>query len=217
MVDTLDVFKDLYIRGPNSERQELRNALLAAACDPWSVDLKRSRKTARDPAADGTVLFLTAARESYPEAELTLWENDEGYYVLNIVPLGSGRLSRGQYNAILDDFFERVASKVVTNFSFEISTSAAQQSIEDWVSEDAATKLRRFSRAASKKTGISHPADQKRWFQFILAVHRSGQRLDTIHLARWLNEVDGWEEETARRLASKFEGSIALLNFHDQN
>ena len=214
----LEVFRDFYLRGPREKRKGLRAGLLNAARDRWSVDLERSEEVARGAiTTDDVLLFRTKATEAYPEAGLTLWEHEDGYYVPNIVPLETGQLTRAQYNAILEDFINEVAASVATEHGFVVSTTQGHQSIEDWVSADTATRLRRFSGAANKSTGASHPADERRWFDFIVSVHRSGERLDADQLARWLSEVDGWEEGTAHNLAARYEGALALLKFYDEN
>ena len=60
--------------------------------------------------------------------------------------------------------------------------TASDQSLEDWISEPAAAALRRFSGAANKSTGASHPSDQARWFAFIVAMHRGRDRRDAHQL-----------------------------------
>ena len=218
MSRTLEVFRDLYLRGPREKRKGLRAALLNVANGRWSVDLERSEEVAKGAITkDDVLLFRTESTEAYPEAGLTLWEYEDGYYVPNIVPLKAGQLTHSQYNAILEDFIQEIASSVAPQHGFTISTTQGHQSIEDWVPEDAATKLRRFSGAANKSTGASHPADERRWFDFIVSVHRSSARLDADQLARWLYEVDGWDEGSAHNLAARYEGALALLKFYDEN
>lgn len=218
MSKSLEVFRDLYLRGPREKRGDLRDALISAANGRWSVDLERSKEVAKGAiTTDDVLLFRTEATDAHPEAGLTLWEHESGYYVPNIVPLESGQLTHSQYNTILEDFIQEIATKVVRKHDFEISTSSGQQSIEDWIPEDAAIKLRRFSGAANKSTRASHPSDERRWFDFIVSVHRSGQRFDADQLARWLHEADGWDERTAHDLAGRFESATALLKFYDEN
>ena len=79
------------------------------------------------------------------------------------------------------------------------------------MSKDAATALRHFSALANKSAGASHPLDQRRWFDFIIAVHRAHDDVGTDRLARWLHEVEGWTQETAHDLAGEFERGLALL------
>lgn len=218
MADKIEVFQDMAMRGPITKRPELRDALIAAAVDPWRVDIERSAEIARNAVtSEDVILFRREAGEDYPAAGLTLWGTEDGYYVPNIVPLEIGNLTYSQYNAILADFVERVAAPVADKFGFTITRTEPRQSVDNWLSPDAALKLRRFSGAANKSTGASHPADERRWFDFLVAAHRAGNKLGADRLARWLHEVEGWDEESAHKLAGDFEKSLALLAFHDEN
>lgn len=117
------------------------------------------------------LLFRREPSDDYPAAGLTLWGRDDGYYVPNIVPIESGNLTFAQYNAIPSDFITRIVEPVATAYGYGIEATASLQTLDDWVSADTAVKLRRFSGAANKSTGTSHPMDQRRWFDFIIAVH----------------------------------------------
>ncbi len=218
MADKIEVFQDMAMRGPITKRPQLREALIAAAVGPWQADLKRSAEIARNAVIpEDVIVFRREASKNYPAAGLTLWGTGDGYYVPNIVPVEMGSLTYAQYNAILADFVERVAAPVADKFGFAITRTEPRQSVDDWLSSDAALKLRRFSGAANKSTGSSHPADERRWFAFIVAAHRAGGKLDASTLARWLHEVEGWDEESAHKLAGDFEKSLALLQFYDEN
>lgn len=218
MIDKLEVFQDMAIRGPIERRPELRKALIAAAIEPWCVDLERSEEVARNAVtSEDVILFCRDADPDNPAVGLTLWGTEDGYYVPNIVPLKAGSLSFAQYNAALTDFIERIAAPVTAKFGFTISTTKARQALGDWLSADAELKLKRFSGAANKSTGASHPSDQRRWFDFLVAVHRSGAQPGSDRLARWLHEVDGWDEDSAHNLAGKFEAAIALLAYYDEH
>jgi hypothetical protein len=218
MTDKLEVFQDMAICGPIAKRPELREALIAAAVDPWRVDLERSAEVARNAVtSEDVVLFRRDAGQDHPAAGLTLWGNENGYYVPNIVPLEMGSLTFAQYNAVLADFIARIAAPVTAQFGFTISTTEPRQTLDDWLSPDAALKLKRFSGAANKSTGASHPSDQRRWFDFLVAVHRGGDKPGADRLARWLHEVEGWDEDSAHGLAGDFETAIALLAYYEEH
>lgn len=151
MTNKIQVFRDLNISGPAEKRADLRVGLIEAAAKPWRFDLEKSAEVARNAVtSEDVILFRTEAGDTYPAAGLTLWETDDGYYVPNIVPLEFGNLTYAQYNAILDDFIERIANPVAKKIGFEISATQAEQTLDDWISEDATLKLRRFSGAANK-------------------------------------------------------------------
>ncbi|MER8747417.1 hypothetical protein NKH54_30825 [Mesorhizobium sp. M1004] len=214
----IEVFQDMSMAGPIAARPALRLALIEAAVHPWRVDLERSAEVARSAmTSEDVILFRRTPGRDHPSAGLTLWGNNEGYYVPNIVPLESGSLTFTQYNTILKDFIARVAAPVVNKFGYEITTTEGQQSPDTWLSSNTALMLRRFSSAANKSTGASHPSDEQRWFDFLVAVHRSRDKLGADMLARWLHEADGWDIDSAHKLAGDFEKSLALLDFYDEH
>jgi hypothetical protein len=216
MTDTIDVFSDLVLHIPFDKRDASAAELKAGARDPWSFDAERSEEMRRNAVGDRQVLaFSRAPTDDLPAAGLSLWSHDEGLYVPNVVPLETVELTHAQYNAVLGDFADRVVRPVAARVGFRIELTDGRQQLSDWIPPEAARKLRVFSAAANKSTGSSHPMDRQRWFDFILAVHRSGSQLDTDRLARWLNEVDRWDEDSAYKLAGEFERYISILEYAD--
>ena len=160
--------------------------------------------------------FGRKATDDLRAAGLTLWSRDGGYYVSNIVPIDVSELGVAQYNAILKDFIERIVRPVAPRFNYCIDATEARQNLEDWTSTEAAQKLRDFSAAANKSTGASHPMAQRRWFDFIIAVHESRKTIGTDRLIRWLHEIEGWDEESAHELAGRYETALSLLQRYDE-
>ena len=217
MANGIEVFRDMSLTVPPGVASSLRAALIEAAVGPWRFDAKRAEEIRRNAvSSEDVLLFRHDAIDELPAAGLTLWGRDGGYYVPNIVPLEARSLSYSEYNAILTDFVDRVARPVCERLGVGIELSSGSQSLEDWTTEDVAARLRRFSVAANKSTGASHPMDQQRWFDFLVASHRSGKELDVETLARWLREVDGWDEETAYDLAGNYQNALALLAYYDE-
>jgi hypothetical protein len=218
MVKKIEVFQDMRIEGPIAKRPDLRAALIAAAISPWEVDLERSAQVAQNAGTlEDVLLFRCEANINHPAAGLTLWGIPQGYYVPNIVPMQYGSLTFSEYNAVLASFLACVVKPIVGAFGFKVNITNPSQDIDDWLSSDAATKLRRFSGSANKSTGASHPMDEKRWFDFLIAVHNNGENLGGDRLARWLHEIEGWDEETAHELAGDFENALSLLSYYDKN
>ncbi len=145
------------------------------------------------------LLFRREKDADFPTSELTLWDTDAGYYVSNIVPIETGSLTFAQYNAILEDFIRHVAEPVAASCGYAIEATKPRQTLDDWLSHLAAARLRAFSHLANKSSGASHPSDEKRWFDFIIAVHRARDKLDATRLARWLHEAEGWDKGLCAR------------------
>jgi hypothetical protein len=212
----LEVFQDLFLCGPAESRPALHQALLDRVIAPWRHAEEREKQVSRDAGSDADILaFQREDSDGLPPATLFLWSQPDGYKVTNIVPLEIGELGYGRYNAILQDFEQRIAAPAARQVGFQVKTTAAWQSIEDWL-PNAAEALWRFSRAANKSTGSSHPLDRDRWFQFLIAAHKDPGHLDTERLARWLVEVEGWDDRSANELAIEYEFGLDLLGKYDQ-
>lgn len=218
MSDEIEIYRDMAIKGPVDQRLALRDALIEAAVAPWCCDLKRSAEVMRNAVTkDDVLLFRREAAADCPAVGLTLWGNEDGYFVPNVVPIEFGELTFGQYNAALADFIECVAKPVAPRFGYTIETTEPSQRLEDWVGDEVARLLRVFSDCANKATGASHPMDERRWFAFLVAAHRAGGQLGADRLVRWLHEVAQWDEEIAHRLAGNYENGLALLNYYDHH
>ena len=209
----IHVFQDMALSGPASERAALTAVLKESPAPPWRFDPEASESAERNALGDkGILIFQRSADDSLPGARLVLWPRDEGYYVPNITPAEIGELTIAQYNAVLTDFADTIAKPSARRFGYTVNIKSANQDLEDWMTPEAATALRRFSAAANKSTGAAHPMDERRWFDFILAVHRARLQVGTDRLERWLHEAEGWGEETALDLAAEFERGLALLD-----
>jgi hypothetical protein len=216
MVEQIEVYRDMTLHGPVAKKAELRSALIAAAASPWRFDVERSAEVmGQTVTSDDVLIFRCEPNNGIPAVGLTLWETEDGYYVPNIVPVEMGNLTYRQYNAALDDFIVRIVEPIAQKFDFAVNATDSSQSLEDWVSSDTAVKLRRFS--ANKSTGASHPMDERRWFDFVVAVHRANDKLDPSKLARWLNEAEGWDDDAAHKLAGDFENGLALLAHYENS
>lgn len=159
--------------------------------------------------------FERDPEDDIPASGLTLWQDDDGYKVANIVPLEVRELSVARYNDVLNDFVHRIVEPASTDERFLMSLGKREHHLTHWTSEAAADALHRFSVTANKSTGSSHPADRRRWFEFIFAAHRAQGVLDSDILARWLAEVEEWPPEVVDDLVIQYEFGIALLSDYD--
>lgn len=211
-MSSVPVFQDLVLSGLDVGREALAAALHEPAL-PWRYNAEQSFQAERNAlGVKGILIFERDASDGLPAARLVLWPRDSGYFVPNITPAQTSQLTIAEYNAVLVDFAQTVAKPIGRRFGFTVAISSAVKSLEDWLTPEAAASLRRFSSAANKSTGASHPLDERRWFDFIIAVHRTEKRIASDHLARWLNQVEGWDEQSAQELAAEFERGIGLLD-----
>ncbi|MFZ2393899.1 hypothetical protein [Rhodoferax sp.] len=211
----LDIFQDLYLRGPTSAVAALRQALKDRATPPWRYATEKEEQL-RELGEEGDALaFERAVTPGFEAAGLVLIADDDGLKVANIVPRELSELTHRAYNAILADFASEVARPAAMDAGYSVVMSNSTLQLENVVSPAVAEALRRFSVLANKSTGASHPLDRDRWFDFILLAHRENAQLDASVLARWLSESEGWFEDCARDLAGEYERSRSLLTRYE--
>ena len=206
---SIEVFQDLTLTSRDGQRSALRDALHRNAAPPWRHAEEREREL---PATSREFLaFQRASGDDFPASGLTLCGRPDGYEVVNIVPLEDGELGVSGYNDVLNDFMDRVVGPAARGLSFDVSVTPRKQSITDWTSDEVASALHTFSVCANKSTGAGHPADRKRWFEFLFASHAANSRLDTELLGRWLVEAEEWPPEIAHDLVDSYQYSMDLL------
>lgn len=211
----MESFQDVRLRGKALERAKVRADILAVVASPWRHDVVAEASAHELAAKRDVVVLVRDAFDGIDESALFLWEDSDGYKVTNIVPRNVSELGVSKYNTILDDFLERVAVPAQRKGSFTVERTRSMQTIDDWLDVDSVAALHRFSSAANKSTGASHPRDQDRWFAFLVQAHRVHSELDTSQLSRWLVESEGWTEDMALELALDYEYGRALLKWYD--
>lgn len=204
--DSLEMFQDLLLQGPVDGQPQLRKALLELAVGPW--------RQAND--VDDLLAFNREASEGLNAASLVLFLSPEGFKVTNIVPRDVHELGITAYNMLINDFVEKVARPAAEKSEFKIEITPSRQNLEDLMSEDAAFALRRFSAAANRGTGSSHPSDQKRWFGFLINAHQGDASIDAALLVRWLTKVESWPSDVAHDLGVEYEFARKLLSEYDR-
>ena len=213
----LEVFKDLTIYG-DGDPGPFIEAATTQLPRAWTRNWERENelKKVALTSEDRYVAFSRASSDGIPAATVFLTQSGSTLKVTNIVPQKLGSLTYAQYNVILDDFVSQIARPAVDRLGFRMDLTPGHLPITHWLSEEAARRLKRFSGAANKATGSTHPMDFKRWVAFLIQTHREDWRLDVETLARWLTEEEGWGEEEAAKLSMEFEFARDLLKIYDE-
>ena len=214
----MEVFKDLTIRGSEDALQDFIEAIMGNVPRGWSRDESREnelKKVALD-SEDHQYAFSRESFDGTPGATLFMIQDGETLRFTNIVPHDVGSLTRGQYNALIDDFVDHLVEPVIAGIDVTYEVTAAQVGMTHWLSEEAVGRLERFSSTANKGTGSSHPRDFERWASFLIQAHSEGSSLDAETLQRWLIEEKGWPAETADELAIQYEFARNLLGAYDR-
>lgn len=107
-------------------------------------------------------------------------------------------------------FFHPVAAEA----GLPLELSSDEISLEEAFGWRPVELLRRLSKIANKSP--SHPADLRRWTEFLIQLHSQPNRnYDFDLLANWLIE-DGWSVEKRHKLIDECEFARDLLRAYDQ-
>jgi len=209
----MKVYGDLEVQLIGTSLDELTSKLDAVGSTLWTRNREPEGLVNRSGGQDGRCYLYSGP--DLPSANLWLFPRDDSAYVSNIVPAKSGQLSTDEYNGILTSFHDELLGPVATQLGVQPRLSkTGEVTPEDFISGEAAERLRRFSASANKSTGSSHPLDKQRWNDFVIACHRNRDRLPTDVFEMWLAE-DGWDDETTSDLAIEFELGRGLLERYD--
>ena len=190
-----------------------------------ATDVEKRIDEDYDTGVAGVIAFERKANGNSPAVRVVLCpvvdakggtgEGGLRYRLGNIVPVELGELGVHGYNDALEAFLQEVVEPAEETLGIEIDISSRQQTMTDWTSKEAADALRRFSAAANMSMGSDHPADEARWWAFVIADHRAQGTLRAGLLRQWLIEADRWPADIASELVSEWEKGRELLAAYD--
>lgn len=212
----METFRELAIAFRDLPASTIIVELTSAAVPPWSRD-QGAEERMRSVTLPTKAIHCAFARAEGAGVEPgVLWlvlKGDHRLEVNNIVPTKKTELSYREYNAILQDFVERVVQPVKAKLAreVEIAITAAEYRLVEHLPADVYKQLEAFATMANRTTGSGHPSDQRRWLDFLTASHRQRCFVDAGVLARWFQEDMHWPVEASWKLASEYEFARDLL------
>lgn len=207
----MKTFGDLLIELKGLTPEKFGEMAEGHAQSGWARDRSKDEEMTRTGGGVWFTFSLTG-HKNLPSAFVFLTQKSPGtLYVPNVISPARDRLSYDEYNDILKSFCDGVLVPVQKHHPIDIKLSRAEIDLSAQLPKEVYQRLRQFSVAANKKTGSSHPFDQARWMDFLIATDEMQTSLDSQTLARWLVEAEGWGAEEASRLAEEYEFGRELL------
>jgi len=209
-------YKELKLIGTPESLSRLLSAISSEPQDGWNRNHVLEERLPPD-GLSGFYCFTCDERQTRRSADLWLApkHNADYYCVTNIIPSEGERLSYDEYNEVLSSFAIRLRTSKFSEH-VQVIEEGGSLVLGRFLSKEALTCLQRFSRAANKATGSSHPYDKERWFAFIVTAHIEGSKLHSTDLLRWLLEEERWPEDQATELVIQYEQQRSLLEYYDK-
>ncbi len=206
------VFRDLTVYGDPEVLDALIPGIESRLADGWSRDHECEQRL-RGDRSQRFFFFACCASAARPAVKLAMCADGRRLSVTNIVP-DDGELFCAEYNSILIEFYLKFLQPAASEAGLPIELSPDERSFEREYGWQAVKLLERFSVLANKS--ITHPADQRRWMDFLIHLHHHRPNRDYGFglLAKWLIE-DGWSADKTDRLISECEFARDLLSVYD--
>ncbi len=207
----METFGDLTITLAAGTADEFADRAAAVATRGWARDRSRDDQPLRDRGAWFT--FTLTGHRTLPPAFLFVASKRalRSLHVPNIISPARDRLGYGEYNAILCSFRDDVLQQIEPAGEVAFAVTGTSLDLASGLPAGVFERLRRFSAAANKSTGSSHPFDRERWMDFLIQAAEAPAELDPHTLGRWLVEEAGWGPDEAARLAEQYEFGRELL------
>ncbi len=207
------VFRDLTVYGDPEVLDPLIPAIESRLADGWSRDRESEQRLGGGGGQSRFFLFARSASAERPAVALAMCAEGRRLSVTNVMPGDPGRLSCAQYNSVLVEFYLKFLQPAAAEAGLPIELSPDERSLESEYGWQGVKLLKRFSVLANKS--ITHPADQRRWMDFLIYLHhRPNRGYGFGLLAKGLIE-DGWSSDKTSELISECEFALDLLSAYD--
>lgn len=126
---------------------------------------------------------------------------------------GISHIDYSEYNKILDYFRDKVFYKIINDSHNHISENTEDFNIEE-VIPYSFSKLNTW---LSNFPLSGHPLDERRWYDFVISLHKNNEDLSIDVFKKYLQEKYNWEEDVVESFALKLESQLDLLDYYDSH
>ena len=161
-------------------------------------------------------LAVDIQKEALPYSRLILFIKNEERKVdiVNIIPMkesGVFQIECVEYNKLLDAYRDDVFALINQRFGNTI-----KQNTEDYSIEEVIPKSYPLLNTWLNAYPLSlHPTDTKRWYDFVISLHNSGESLSLSDFEKYIEENYGWETEMIDKFSLRLESQLDLLDYYD--
>ena len=136
--------------------------------------------------------------------------------IVNIVPMqesGISHIKIRDYNKLLDFFRDKVFKKINKEFG-----NVIKENTEDYTLSDIIPKSLPVLETWLNNFPLSgHPLDEKRWFDFVIALHRNKEYLPITDFEKYIEEEYEWDSSDVEEFSLKLESQLELLEYYDKH
>lgn len=179
----------------------------------------KSYKTERNSCLrinDTVMVYFRKQELPYSRIIVSGSQQENYVYVVNVIPMlesGVTHIDIEVYNQILDAFRKDVLDSLCKDGKFKVEETSEEYSIEDIIPKSYPS-LRLWLDGYPLS---GHPNDLKRWYDFVISLHRNEERLSLDIFGKYLKETSKWDDDTIDNMELKLESHLDLLEYYDEH
>lgn len=193
------------------DNNELIDALRAFGneADGWQYLEEQSKKYAS--ATGEPSCSILRLGDAYVPAVAVTNKSGKTFYIANIVPRESGRMSMEEYNQVASDFAHDLRQYAKSHgFKLTVSSTSEAISLREIISGKKCREL--FERYLHLHPTSYHSLDIERLDTFICCLSRHARkRIDLELLKGWLREEKRWSEKDAAWCVDRIDTGLSIL------
>lgn len=156
-------------------------------------------------------------KHGFPYSRLVMSSSlkQDAVSIINIVPMpesGTSHIDCTIYNQMLNLFSSEVFEQIKEEYGNEIVENSEDYTIQEIIP----TSYNALNAWLSAYPLSGHPLDTKRWYAFVVALHRSAEELSLDDFEKYIRENYNWEDEVLSEFSIKLESELELLRFYDE-
>lgn len=167
---------------------------------------------------DNDTIGVYLKEDGFPFSRLVMsrFFKENSISITNIVPMpesGTSHIDCTTYNKMLDLFRDDVFDFIKEKYGNEIVENNEDYTIQEIIP----TSYNTLNAWLSAYPLSGHPLDTKRWYAFVVSLHRSGEELSLDDFENYIKENYNWEDKVLRAFSIKLESELELLSYYDEH
>lgn len=164
-----------------------------------------------------TLIVYTKTKElPYSRIVLCSLSTGNSIAIVNVVPMpesGTSHIGYEVYNKLLDIFKDEVFNYIQETYHNEIKETSEEYTIEEVIPKS----YQKLNAWLSAYPLSSHQLDTNRWYDFVISLRKTGEKLSLDDLGKYIRENYNWDEEDIEKMELRLESHLDLLEYYDDH
>lgn len=165
---------------------------------------------------DSLSVYIKVKDLPYSRMIICAFNEGDKVEIVNIIPMpesGISHIDYIEYNKLLDIFRDNVFTVISERHGNKIEENTEDYTLEEIIPLSY-PKLQTW---LSMYPLSGHTLDTKRWYDFIIELHKNREQLPISDFEKHIQENYEWDEKTIEEFSFRLESQLELLDYYDEH